>query len=328
MLQRTLAPLAMALLLPIAAMAEEIVATVGDQNITRSELEKSVKAELMKNEQERYEILEQGLDNMVSDKLLEMEAKTRGTTVEALKQELMSAEVPEPTAEQIQALYDQAKEQLGGQTLDQVKPRIIEYLKGQERAKKAQALLAELRTKHPTAIKLAPPTVEVSDAGREAKGPANAKVTIIAFSDYECPFCKRADETVHQVLKEYEGKIRYVHRDYPLPFHKNARKAAMAARCAGDQGKFWEFNEALFKATDISEPKLGEIATTLTLDKAKFDECLASDKYKTMIDEDVEAAGEAGVSGTPAFFINGRMLSGAQPLERFKALIDAELQKS
>lgn len=326
MSMRFLALFAFALLLPMAAMAEdEVVATVGGKNITRSELEKSVRAQLVEADNQRFEILSEGLESLVSERLLEAEATARGTTTQALQQELMNATVDEPTEEQIKKVYEDNKAALGDQSLEQVKGRIVEYLKGQQRAAKAQALIADLRKKYPTVVKLTPPKVEVGDAGREALGPADAKVTIIAFSDYECPFCKRADATVEQVISTYGNKIRYVHRDYPLPFHKHARGAAEAARCAGAQGKFWEMNHALFKTEDLSPEKIGEIAGTLGLDKAKLDECIASGKFKTTVDEDMAAGGEAGVNGTPAFFINGRMLSGAQPFERFQALIDSEL---
>lgn len=333
MIQRIVAPLALALTLalPMAATAQdasEVVATVGDLTITRGDLEKSVKAQLIEVDNQRYEILEEGLNNLVSEKLLGLEAKAEGKTLEAYQKEIMSAPVAEPSDADVQKVYDENKEQLGGKTLDEVKGRIVEYLKNQERAQKAQALLASLRTKYPSSIKLAPPVVEVSDGGRESRGGgAGAPITIIAFSDYECPYCKKAEIVVAEVMTTYGDKIRYVHRDYPLPFHKFATPAAMTARCAGQQGKFWEAHDALFKA-QLSDESIAGVVTSLGLDKAKYDACMADPKTKAMVDEDTAAGGEVGVSGTPAFFINGRMLSGAQPVEKFKDIIDAELAKS
>jgi protein-disulfide isomerase len=312
-----------------APSAGEVVATIDDTSITRADLEKAVKSQLIEVDNQRYEILEEGLNNLVSEKLLAAEAKAKGKTTEDMQKELMSAPVDEPSAEQVQKVYDENKEQLGGKSLDEVKGRIVEYLKNQARAQKAQAMLADLRTKHPTSIKLAPPVVEVSDAGRASRGGgANAPILIVAFSDYECPYCKKGEEVIGEVMTTYGDKIRYVHRDYPLPFHKSARKAAEIARCSGEQGKFWEVHDALFKSPTLSDEIMVGIATTAGVDKTKLDACLADTKIKAMVDEDMKAGGDVGVSGTPAYFVNGRMLSGAQPVDRFKAIIDAELAKS
>lgn len=334
MIQRMFAPLAIALFLPVSALAQaggpdEVVATVGDTAITRGELEKSVKAQLIEVDNQRYEILEDGLNNMVSEKLLAMEAQAQGKSTEDFQKELMSAPVAEPSAEVIQKVYDENKEQLGGKSLEEVQGRIVEFLKNQERAQKAQALLASLREKHPTSIKLSPPVIEVSDAGRTSRGGgADAPITIVAFSDYECPYCKKGEEVIDEVMAAYGDKVRYVHRDYPLPFHQNARIAAEAARCAGEQDKFWEAHDAIFEATGLTPDKINEIVVATGIDKAKYDACMNEGRTKAMVDEDMTAGGEVGVSGTPAFFVNGRMLSGAQPLERFKDIIDAELAKS
>lgn len=312
-----------------AADANEVVATIGSESITRADLEKSVKAQLIEVDNQRYEILEEGLNNLVSERLLTMEAKAKGKSVQEFQQELLSAPVPEPTDADVQKIYDENKEQLGGKSLDEVKGRIVEYLKNQARAQRAQALLTELRAKNPTSIKLVPPMVDVSAAGREARGGGDsAPIQIIAFSDYECPFCKKAEETVDEVMKAYGNKVNYVHRDYPLPFHKEARPAAEAARCAGEQGKFWEVHDALFKAAKLDEASIAAAVSAAGVDKAKYDDCIKSGRAGTKVDEDMEAGSEVGVSGTPAFFINGRMLSGAQPFDRFKAVIDAELAKA
>jgi protein-disulfide isomerase len=333
MIQRILAPLAVALVFSSASAVladspTDVVATVGDVSITRAELEKAVKAQLIEVDNQRYEILSDGLENLVAEKLIAKEAAAKGQSVEEFQKEIMSAAVAEPTDADIQKIYDENKEQLGGKTLDEVKGRIVEFLKNQGRAEKAKTLLTELRTKYPTAIKMAPPVVEVSDGGRESRGGGkDAPILIVAFSDYECPYCKKGEEVIAEVMLAYGDKIRYVHRDYPLPFHKVARPAAEAARCAGEQGKFWEAHDALFKAPALTEANVVEITVAAGADKTKLEACLADGHIKGMIDEDMTAGGDVGVSGTPAFFVNGRMLSGAQPLERFKSIIDDELAK-
>ena len=147
------------------------------------------------------------------------------------------------------------------------------------------------------------------------------------FSDFECPFCVRAEEAVKQVMAAYPGKVRLVYRDYPLPFHARAQKASEAALCAGDQGKYWEMHEKLFanqKALEVGQLK--QHAKDLGLTTDKFDKCLDSGEKAKIVDASKKAGEEAGVNGTPAFFINGRPLSGAQPFEKFKEIIDHELR--
>ncbi|HYX91450.1 MAG TPA: thioredoxin domain-containing protein, partial [Myxococcaceae bacterium] len=144
--------------------------------------------------------------------------------------------------------------------------------------------------------------------------------------DFQCPFCSRAAGTVGQVLENYPGKVRVVFRHFPLEFHKQAPKAAEAAMCAQEQGKFWEYHDLLFKNQDKLMPEdLKQHAQALGMDMAKFDQCFSSGKYAEVVKKDMEAGQKAGVTGTPAFFINGMMISGAQPIDEFKRLIDAEL---
>jgi len=162
-------------------------------------------------------------------------------------------------------------------------------------------------------------------------GKANAPVTIVSFEDYQCPFCKRAfEQTFPQLKKEYidTGKVKYVYRDFPLSFHPNAEPAAEAAECADEQGKFWEYHDAVFQNQDrLGKELYLELAGKLGLDANKFTQCIESGKYKQEVGDDFNYGSSIGVSGTPTFFINGVKLVGAQPYEAFKQLIDAELAK-
>src|SRR3989442_5784065 len=193
--------------------------------------------------------------------------------------------------------------------------------------RRRQAFVEELKKTHKTTVALRPPVIEVAPAGRpERGGGAKASVTVIEFSDYQCPFCGRAESTVDEVMKQYGNKVRLVYRDFPLPMHPQARPASEAASCAGAQGKFWEYHAKLFaNQTALGEDKLKEYAKDVGLDQAKFDQCLKDKPFKVAIDKDIADGAKVGVSGTPAFFINGRMLSGAQLFDKFKELIDEEL---
>lgn len=313
--------------LPVLAHAET-VATVGDATITREQLEKHVKPKLIEVDNQKFEILSEGLDELVSEQLVEVEAKAKGVTSEQLIATEITAKVAEPSDADIQKVYDDNKAQLQGQTLEQVKPRIVDFLKQQKGAERQQAYIDELKGKYKTTVALKAPRIEVSTGGRPVRGGEKAPVTIVEFSDYECPFCKRAEPTVQQVLKTYGDKVRFVYRHYPLEFHAKARPAAEAAECANAQGKFWEFHDKVFASSDLGEAKLKAIAGEIGLDQAKFDECLAKQGGKSAVDKDMADASSVGVTGTPAFFINGRMISGAQPFEKFKEIIDQELASS
>jgi protein-disulfide isomerase len=306
--------------------ADDVAATVGSASISRADLEKHVKARLIELDGERYEALKDGLDDLVGNELIKQEAAARKVTPEQLEAQEVTAKVVAPTDAEIQQVYDANKAQLQGQTLDAVKPRIVEFLKEQKMAARKAQFIDELKGKYKTVINLKAPVVEVGTGGRPEKGPKDAPITMIVFSDYECPFCRRAEPTVEQVLKAYEGKIRYVFRDYPLPFHQKARPAAVAANCAIPQGKYFEFNQKLF-SVDLTPESYKKVAGELGMDVKKFDECVAKNDQKS-IEQDLADGASVGVNGTPAFFINGHMLSGAQPFEAFKAIIDQDLAQA
>jgi len=310
---------------PAVRAADDVVATVGDKKITRAQLEDEIRAKLIELDNQRYDALREGLDGMIAQELLKREATARGTTPEALTADEIDKKAPDPSDADIQKVYDENKAQLGGQTLEQIKPRIVQYLKGQKQDERRTAFIAELKKKYPTSVALKPPVVDVAAAGRPERGPKNASVTIIEFSDYQCPFCQKAEDVVDQVMKTYADKVRLVYRDYPLPFHPNARPASEAAACANAQGKFWEYHAKLFHGDGLEPEKLKTYADQVGLDRKKFDDCLEKKPFKAEIDKDVKDGEKAGVNGTPAFFINGRMLSGAQPFEKFKEVIDDEL---
>jgi protein-disulfide isomerase len=191
-----------------------------------------------------------------------------------------------------------------------------------------------------------PVIYNIETKGFPSLGPEDAPITIVEFSDYQCPFCYRWHVQVYdQLLAAYPGKIRFVYRNYPLSFHPNAFPAAEAALCGGDQGAYWKFHKVLFDSQDLLNNQAGttleqadynKMATDLNLDVTKFEECMTSRKYKKFIESDMTYAAslppdyangqqEAAVGGTPTFFINGHRLGGAYPLEYFKQIIDAEL---
>jgi protein-disulfide isomerase len=310
------------------------VAKIGDSSITGKELDEFAKAELRKlenqYEEQKYQIRHQALENMVNKRLVDEKAKKAGKSPEDYVKSEVADKIAAPTDAEIQEFYDKTKAS-GRQLppLDQIKEPITNYLKQQKSQGVSQAFYDGLRKEAKVEITLPayqPPRVTV-DAKGPSKGPDNAPITIVEFSDYECPYCSRAETVVQEVLKEYPGKIRLVYRDLPLPMHPHAPKASEAAHCAGDQGKYWEMHAKLFEnqhSLDISNLK--EYAKGLGLDAGKFDKCLDSGEKAKVVEESRKAGEELGVNGTPAFFINGIMINGAQPVQAFKSIIDSELK--
>ena len=307
------------------------VARIAGVVVTADELDKSIRNELNELEQKTYDLRKQALDQLINQRLVEQKAKAAGKDVNDFLRGELASKVAEPKDEEVRALYERAKAaKQVEEPFDKVKAQIVGFLKQQ----KGQAVLAQyleqLRAESKVEVLLPaylPPKVEVAATG-PSKGPQDAPITIVEFSDFQCPYCARAEPTVKDLmeLEKYKGKIRLVYRDYPLEFHKLAPKASEAAHCAGDQGKYWEMHGKLFAVTPKLEvTDLKAYARELSLDAGRFDKCLDSGEKAPVVQEHFKAGAEAGVRGTPAFFINGRLISGAQPLEAFKAIIDAEL---
>ena len=240
----------------------------------------------------------------------------------------IDAKMPPPAEAEIAKVFEENKAQMPpGSTLESMRPQIIGFLQQDQKRTVAMKLFSELRAKAQVQVLLSEPRVTVEAKG-PSKGAATAKVTIVEFSDFQCPFCSKAEPSVDEVMKNYSDKVKVVFRHFPLDFHDKAFKASEAAACADAQGKFWEFHKTLFANQGaLAIEDLKTHAKTLGLDTAKFNACLDGGKMKATVDADMAAAKAVGVNGTPAFFINGVMLSGAQPFEKFKEIIDAELAR-
>lgn len=279
--------------------------------------------------QEEYEIRSQALEEMIGERLLEKEAKTRGITTEDLLRDEVDRQVQEPDAKLVEQLYEQNKARFPSKTKDDVLIEIRKVLKERVRAEHRTDLQRRLRAKSKVEVALEAPRTDMAvPAAAPVLGPNDAPVTIVQFTDYQCPFCHRAQATIDEVMSRYAGKVQLVHRDFPLDGHPQAFPAARAARCAGEQGKFWDYYRSLMTTGgSLEDADLRARATTLKLEPAAFTACLSSDRNDAVIRESVEAGTRAGVNGTPAYFINGRMISGARPFEAFQEIIEGELHK-
>ena len=272
-----------------------------------------------------YEQKKQALDQLLVRKLVEQKAKAENITPEALWKREVTDKIKKPTDAEMKQFYDEQSKRQPLPAFDQIKDQIAQYMERPAAQAAQTAYVDKLKKDMGVEIALKPPRIEVAADG-PSKGPPSAPITIVMFSDFQCPYCSRAEETVGKVMKAYDGKVRVVFRDFPLPIHPQAEKAAEAAHCAGDQGKYWEMHEKLFANQKALEPAaLKGYAKELGLDQAKFDKCLESGDKAKVVEANRKAGEKVGVTGTPAFFVNGLQLTGAQPFEEFKTIIDGEL---
>jgi len=311
----------------------EAVATVGGTPITLGEVDDKALEQpasafgSAKLSQALYEARRAALDEIVANKLIDAAARAQGLDGSALIEKEITAKIPPVSETDVTSWFQANEARLQGAPLEQVKQPIRAYLI-QERMQNIRSQYVDsLKAKTNVTITLEPPRQMVSSANSPSKGPKTAPIELIEFSDFQCPYCLRADPTVKQVLATYGDKIRFVYRHYPLPGHPSARPAAEAAACAGEQGQFWPYHDLLFaNPSKLSDADLKQHASALGLNAGQFNSCVDTHKPKALVDADVKAGEDAGVNGTPAFYINGRMLSGAQPYEAFKRIIDEELE--
>jgi len=297
------------------------VATVGAHKISEKDLDTKIKPQMEQLEAKvaevTLEIKRKALESMTDDYLVQQAADHDKLSVpDYLKKEFAGKNAV--TDAEAKAFYDKNKGQ-GTAPYDKIKPQLLQMMNH-------QALLDRLRKNEPVKILIEPKRVVVDSGGHPALGAKGAPVTIVEFTDFQCPYCKATEATLKGLRDKYGDKIRLVHMDFPLPFHSHALDAANAARCANDQGKFWEFHDSLFaNQSKLAPADLKASAKTLGMNSTQFDACLDKAKYDSEIKADQAAGEKVGVDGTPAFFIDGRPLTGAQPAPKFEELIDDEL---
>jgi protein-disulfide isomerase len=307
---------------PTSADAQVVVAIIGGQPVTMADLDKAAGREL-------FELRERTLENLIGERVVKAAAQKAGQNEDDFLRKQVEAKIPTVSVDEAKKFFDENKErlppQLASQQFDAVKDTIVQGLTNQKRREAIGGLVEDIKKKAGVQILLHAPKVQVAAEG-PSKGPKEAKVTIVEFSDFQCPYCSKGKAVMDQVVAKYGSKVRLVFRDFPLDFHEKAQKAAEAGQCANDQGKFWQMHDWMFdNQQNLDVEALKTAAKTLGLDSAKFDTCLTSGQYAALVKKNSKEGQEAGVKGTPAFFVNGVFLSGAQPLEKFSTEIDRAL---
>jgi len=325
--------LAVALVLDVTADRDappDPVAEIDGHPIAWEDLASLVAADLQRLESERHQVLERGLDALLEDRLLEAEAARREISTEELVKAEILDKTPTVTEADVDTWYAENQARVR-QPKEQVADQIRAYLSREREQTAREALLRSVRGRFEVVRHLEPLRIELERAEAPSKGP-DAPVTLVEFSDFQCPYCARITPTLAEVRERYGDKVRVEFRHFPLhQLHPQAQKAAEAALCAGDQGKFWPMHDAMFASQGrLAEADLKAKAGELGLDGALFASCLDSGAMAERVQADLDAGRRAGVTGTPTLFINGRpvQLQNGRPFtDQLADVIDDELRR-
>lgn len=309
------------------------LARVGDETITQAEVEGGLAAELSRLDQQRHSLIEGRLDQLIGDRLIAQEARRRQVPLDQIVKAEITDKTPVVSGGDVEAFITQNRARLPRMDENELRGRVADYLRAQAAAQQRQAFVTTLRARADVRVYLKEPEplrVQVDPARGFVRGPKEAPVTIVEFSDFQCPFCKTVVGTLKQVAAKYPDRVRWVFRDFPIPgLHPGAPPAHEAARCAGAQGKFWEYHDVLFERSPRHSPdELKQYAKELGLDEAGFAQCFDRGQFREAVAADMQEGARVGVTGTPTFFINGRMLVGNQPLSEFEKVIERELART
>lgn len=312
----------MTLVLPAFVLAAEggdnVLAVIEGQEITQSEIHEIISGDMIKIERQLHQLTEAAIKNRAQEILTEIEADRRGISKEELLKLEVDNKLADVPAEQVEQFYSSRRMR---QPKESVEPQIRQYLaygkfiSGLEKNARIEILTQPFRVNVPV--------------DGPSKGPKTAPVTIVEFGDFECPPCGKAYPVLKKVRENYGDEVRVVFRHFPLSFHDNAQKAGEASMCAADQGKFWEMHDKMFEnQKNLGVDGLKSMASQIAeLDTGAFGKCLDDGRHADAVQGDIKVGTKVGVTGTPAFFVNGQFTSGALSYDAFAKLIDEELAR-
>ena len=299
-----------------------VVAKVGGANLTYADLEKSQGGKLLQAQYQYYLNERKALEDLIDNQLLADEAHKRNVTVDQLLDTVVYKDVKDPTEDQLEVYYEglDTKEPYAA-----VRNDVLQHIRDLRRAKARTAFVDNLRQQAQINVLLMPPVADVNIAKAYTNGSPEAQVTLVEFADYECPYCQKVNPQIQQMKKEYGDKLTIVYKDFPLPMHHSSEKAAEAARCAGEQGKFWQYHDVLFYSKQLEVDALKEHARVINLDVDRFDTCLDSGSQAAAVKRDLDEAESLGLTGTPSFFVNGHFFSGVVDIGTLKDMVNQQL---
>lgn len=309
-----------------AAAGDGVVAMIGDEVITESELEDLVGPSLVNLRQQMYQAKINRLNAEIFSRLVSQTAAAEGMTSGEYLKKNVSDKMVAPDEGEIVKVMTQYRSQLDADDL-KARQQVTQALKQRQQRELQDELRNALFADAGVRILLQPPRVTVAiGPGTPSRGPADAPIVLVEYTDYQCPYCSRVQPTIAALMDRYDGQIRHVFKNLPLPIHSQAQLAGQAALCAEDQDKYWEFHDWLFaNQRTMNREKMVAQAGEMGMDQDLFAACIDDKTYAAAVSADTREAQSFGITGTPGFLINGRVLSGAQPIEAFEAVIDEEL---
>lgn len=311
------------------APSNEVAAKFKGQELKTSEIFKGAETEIFEAEMKVYEIKMAKLKAWLIERMIEADPNKKGLSNDEFLKKYISKEV-KISEKEIQNFIKERNipaEHIN----DQMKQRINQFLSMEAEKGAIETWFNKQTQSNPVEVYIAKPmrpvfNVKVGDA--PFVGKADAKVTIVEFSDFQCPFCQKGAGVMEEVKKKYGNKVKIAFKNYPLPFHNNAKTAANAGLCANEQGvdKFWKMHDAMFADQgNLTNEGLVKMAKKIGLKESDFKTCLEANKFASKVESDIVEGQNVGVKSTPTFFVNGKMISGAVPLEQFSEVIDQEL---
>jgi protein-disulfide isomerase len=304
---------------------EQVIAAVGSQKLTLGDLQQQQGGKLLQARYQYYMNQRKALDQLIDDKLIEIEAKNRHLSTDQLLNTVVYKDLKDPTEDQLQVYYEGME---ATESYESVRDKVLEHIRELRREKARAAYVKQLRSNAQVQVLLAPPLADVNVKDAYVHGDKNSPVTLVEFADYECPYCQKITPELQKLEKEYGDRLAVVYKDFPLPMHHTSQKAAEAARCAGDQGKFWEYHDVLFYSKQLQVAELKTHARVLKLDGDRFDKCLDDGAETAPVKKDLEEAHQLGLTGTPSFFVNGHFFSGAADYTVLKEMVELQLASS
>jgi len=306
----------------------EVVATYSEGEITRKELERMIGPEIARLQKEIYDLEERTIRQMVSERLLRAEAIREHMTRDKYYDTHVTDRIVEPPEAEVKQVMEQYRSQLPKDD-ETARKLVVQALKDRQKQRLEKILQAKLLGGAKLKILLEEVRFPVEVAESDpVRGPEDAPVTIVEFSDYQCPFCSRVQPTLHKLLELYPDSVQIVFKNMPGQRHDRARPAAEAALCAGRQGKFWEMHDWLYAHQNkLDDESIQAEAKDLGLDMDAFGTCLSKHETAAQIDSSLKEARELGLTGTPIFFVNGRMIRGAQPFDVFDEAVRSEMER-